>query len=66
MTAKPITVRVTLDLVVDPEMWDEIYADGTTRAAITSAVRNYALNQLSQSPAANGGAILDATETHKS
>lgn len=65
MTAKQITVRVTLDLVIDPEEWDQAYGTGTSKTAITSHVRAYAQEQFLQHHLAESGAILDATETHK-
>lgn len=67
MAAKKITVRVTLDIEIDPETWEVAYGDSlTSKAAANRAVREYAWNQVAQSNAADAGAIVDVTETHKS
>lgn len=65
MAAEPLTVRVTLDLVIDPETWDLIYGTGTSKSVLTREVRDYAQETFSQHHLVEAGAIISATEIHK-
>lgn len=62
--AKQITVRVTLDIVVDVEGWDSNYGTGTTVKQITNDVRAYVENEYAAHHLTDEGTIISVTETH--
>lgn len=60
---KPINVRVSMTVEVDPEAWELEYGDDASdRAALRESVGSYVRNQINASTAVESGAILNVTE----
>lgn len=56
--SKPIKVRVSMTIEVDPEIWELEYGDDPAdKAALRETVRAYAQQQVAGSAAADSGAI---------
>ena len=56
---KPVTVTIPVVFEVDPVAWGQEYGDCDTAAELRAAATEYAMNQISQSPAAEAGAFAN-------
>ena len=65
MAAKTMKIAVSITIEVDREQSDLIYGHGDSPAEVRAEVRDYALNQLNASAAADGGAILSVVDNHR-